>query len=316
MKKKKILVCGAGGFIGRNIYEALSIRKELEVFGTYNTRKFSTDSNLIKADLTKKEDVKKVLKGVDVLIQAAATTSGSKDIVEKPYLHVTDNAVMNSLLFQEANNCYVSKVIFFSCTVMYPQLNRRVKENDLDLNANLNDKYFGVGWTKIYIEKLSEFYSRLGRTKYIIIRHSNIYGPHDKFDLAKSHVFGATMTKIANAKEGKIIVWGEGKEKRDLLYVSDLVDFVEKAIFQIDDNFAIYNVGLGNAVSVAELVAKMIKISGKKIKIVFDKTKPNIKTSIVLNISKAKKKFGWKPKINLEEGIKKTFLWYQKNVKN
>lgn len=316
MKKKKILVCGASGFIGRNIYEALSSRKDLEVFGTYNTRKFSTGKNLIKADLTKKDDVKKVIKGIDVLIQAAATTSGSKDIVEKPYLHVTDNAVMNSLLFQEANNCYVSKVIFFSCTVLYPQLNRHVKETDLNLNAKLNDKYFGVGWTKIYIEKLCEFYSRLGRTKFIVIRHSNIYGPHDKFDLAKSHVFGATMTKIVNAENGKIIVWGEGKEKRDLLYVSDLVDFVEKAMAQNDENIAIYNVGLGKSVSVADLVAKMIKISGKKIKIVYDKTKPNIKTSLALDITKARKKIGWKPKIYLDEGIKKTLLWYQKNVKN
>lgn len=316
MGKKRILICGASGFIGRNLFEHFSKRKDFEVIGTYHRRKFGNLSNLIQADLTKKQDVEKILKGVDILIQAAATTSGSKDIVEKPYLHVTDNAVMNAHLFQAAYEHNISQVIFFSCTVMYPILNRPIRESDLKLDDGIYQKYFGVGWTKVYIEKLCEFYSRLGKTKFTVIRHSNIYGPYDKFDLLKSHVFGATVTKVMTNKSGRIIVWGEGKEERDLLYVSDLVNFVNLVIEKQDYSFDIFNAGLGKSISVKDLVSKIIKISGKKLLVKFDRTKPTIATKLVLNINKAKKKFGWSPKISLDEGINKTLNWYRENVKD
>ena len=82
------------------------------------------------------------------------------------------------------------------------------------------------GNTKVYVEKMCEFFSRLGKTKHTVLRHSNMYGPHDKYDLEKSHVFGATVTKVMNSTDGKVNVWGTGEEKRDLLYVGDLVDFI------------------------------------------------------------------------------------------
>lgn len=316
MGKKRMLICGASGFIGRNLFEYFSKRKDLEVIGTYHRKKIGSLSKLIQADLTKKQDVERILKGVDILIQAAATTSGSKDIVEKPYLHVTDNAVMNAHLFQAAYEHNVSQVIFFSCTVMYPILNQPIKESDLKLDNGIYQKYFGVGWTKVYLEKLCEFYSRLGTTRFTVIRHSNIYGPYDKFDLLKSHVFGATVTKVMTNKSGRIIVWGEGKEERDLLYISDLVNFVNLVIDKQDYSFDIFNVGLGKSISVKDLVSKIIKVSGKKIVVKFDRTKPTIATKLVLNINKAKKKFGWSPKISLDEGINKTLSWYRENVKD
>ncbi len=229
---KKVLVCGATGFIGRNIAEFLAGKDEFEVYGTYfkseplNNQKIK----MIRADLTNKEDVEIAVKGMDIIIQAAATTSGAKDIVTKPYIHTTDNAVINSLIFRSAFENKVSHVVFFSCTVMYQPSDTPVKETDFDANKELFPSYFGVGWTKVYLEKMCEFYSRIGNTKYTVIRHSNIYGPYDKFDLEKSHVFGATTTKVMTNQDGKIIVWGSGEEERDLLYVSDLVDFVELAI--------------------------------------------------------------------------------------
>ena len=75
------------------------------------------------------------------------------------------------------------------------------------------ERYFGAGWMKVFVEKMCEFYSRLGMNKYTVIRHSNIYGPHDKFDLDKSHVFGATLNKVINAKDDKVTVWGRGLEE-------------------------------------------------------------------------------------------------------
>src|SRR3989338_7976127 len=141
---------------------------------------------------------------------------------------------------------------------------------------------------------MCQFYSQLGRTKYAVIRHSNIYGPYDKFDLERSHVFGATLTKVQQAKSNeKIVVWGDGQEKRDLLYVSDLVNFVEQAIDRLESSFDVFNVGSGQLISVLEL----------------DQNRPTLKTTVALDTSKAKSCLGWQLKVDLENGIQKTLEW-------
>lgn len=316
--KKKILICGADGFIGRHMAEYFSQLEEFDVYGTYFESKPSTNPKvkMIQADLTNNRDVVKAIKGMDILIQAAATTSGAKDIMEKPYYHVTDNAVMNSLIFRAAYEFNVSHVIFFSCSLMYQSSDFPVKETDFDANREIYPSYFGVGWTKVYIEKLAEFYSRIGNTKYTVIRHSNVYGPYDKFDLERSHVFGATVTKVMTAKNGgEIVIWGSGEEERDLLYISDLVDFVELALDRQESKFEIFNSGHDSSISVTDLVKKIIACSGKNLKILYDKSKPTIKTKLCLDTSKAKTSLGWFPKVSLDEGIKKTIDWYKNNFK-
>ena len=145
-----------------------------------------------------------------------------------PYIHVTDNAIINSYMFRSAYNNKIKHFIFPSCTVMYPSSKKPTRENDF--NGKILDKYKGAGETKVYLEKIAKFYSMLSDTKFTIIRHSNIYGPHDKYDLDKSHVFGATITKVMRSK-GILEVWGTGKEIRDFLYADDLVDFI-KGLFE------------------------------------------------------------------------------------
>jgi nucleoside-diphosphate-sugar epimerase len=316
MKKEKVLICGATGFIGRNIVDRFSKRNDVELYGTYLNSKPPKYENvkMVKTDLTNKADVDRVLSDIDVVIQAAATTSGAMEIVNKPYYHVTNNAIMNSLIFRAAFEHKVSRVIFFSCTVMYQSGEVGIKEADFDANAEMYPNYFGVGWTKVYIEKMCEFYSRIGPTKYTAIRHSNIYGPWDKFDLEKSHVFGATMTKVLTTKDGRVVVWGTGEEERDLLYISDLVDFVELALERQKTKFEIYNVGLGQAISVSDLVKKMIVISGKNITVEYDLSKPSLKTMLFLNTAKAEDELGWAPRIGLDEGIRKTMDWYHEHI--
>jgi nucleoside-diphosphate-sugar epimerase len=312
--KKKLLICGATGFIGRNCVEFFSKNKKYKIFAIYNNRKpFSIKGvNWIKSDLRNASKVDKIMKGINIVIQAAATTTGSKAIINEPFLHVTDNAVMNAYIFR---SCYLNKVdhvIFFSCTTMYKSSKIPIVETNFDPRKDISPKYFGVANTKIYNEKMCEFYSSLGSTKFTAIRHSNIYGPHDKFDLEKSHVFGATITKVMTAKN-KIIVWGQGKEKRDLLHVNDLVDFISKVIVRQKNNFELLNCGSGYAISVIDLVKKIIKHSGKKIRIDFDLTKPNIPTYLSVNCNRAKKILGWKPKIKIDSGIKKTIKWWSEN---
>jgi len=317
MKKEKILVCGATGFIGRNVIEYFSKTDEYEIYGTYfNSNPYLTENvTWIKIDLRDHDQVDALLKqGFDIIIQAAATTSGSFEIINRPYYHVTDNAIMNSLIFRSAYDNRIKHVVFFSCSTMYKSSDIPVKESDFDANADMYPSYFGVGWTKVYIEKMCEFYSRISDTKYTVIRHSNIYGPYDKYDLEKSHVFGATITKVMTAPDGgHIVVWGKGEEERDLLYISDLVEFINIILKNQKSKFELYNLGYGESISIDNLVKKIIQISGKKIEIQYDLTKPNINFKLCLDSSKARSEMGWHPKIQLENGIRKTIDWYKQN---
>ncbi|KAF0126466.1 MAG: putative nucleoside-diphosphate-sugar epimerase [Elusimicrobia bacterium] len=311
--KKKVLVCGATGFIGRNIAEALARGGKYEVSGTrlHSPAPRLPGVRIFKCDLTDRAAVSRAVKGVDIIVQAAAVTSGAGDIVNSPWLHVTDNAVMNSLLFRAAHEHGVGQLLFFSCSIMYGSSRRPVKEDDLDANAPLHPAYFGAGWTKVYLERMCQFYAGLGRTRYTVVRHSNVYGPHDKFDLRRSHVFGATVTKVMTAPPGgEIKVWGDGGEARDLLYVSDLVSFVEKALVRQRAPFGLFNAGAGRAVAVKDLVRRIIAASGRDLRIVFDRSGPSIRTRLCLDSSRAAARLGWKSRVGLEEGIRRTLRWY------
>lgn len=315
--KKKILILGATGFIGRNVAEYFAGMQDVDVYGTYykSAPPNHPQIQMIQADLRCPADVDNVLKGMDVVIQAAAVTSGAKDIVANPVVHIADNAVMNSLIFRSAFDHATAHVVFFSCSVMYHSSDTPLRETDFDANREMYPSYFGGAWNKVYFEKMCEFYARLGRNKYTVLRHSNIYGPYDKYDLDKSHVFGATVTKVMNTKDGgKITMWGSGEEERDLLYVSDLAKFVELALSKQKSNFELYNVGYGRSIAIKDLVQKIIDISDKQLVIEYDLSKPSIKTKLCLDSTKAKEKLGWEPRVSLEEGIKKTMAWYRVNL--
>jgi GDP-L-fucose synthase len=313
--KKKILICGATGFVGRNMAERFAQSGEYEVHAVrFNRPEYALPNTIWhQADLRDPAACERLVKNMDYIVQAAATTSGSKDIVTKPFIHVTDNAVMNSYLFRAAFEAKVKHLIFFSCTVMYPSSEKALKESDFDANTPLHPRYFGVGNTKLYIEKMCEFFAGISETKFTAIRHSNIYGAHDKFDLERSHVFGATITKVMTATD-KIVVWGTGEEERDLLHADDLCDFVEAALAKQKDKYRMYNCGLGSAISIKNLVEKIIAASGKKMAIQHDLTAPTIKTSLFLDCSRAKEELGWQPKVSLDDGIKRTVEWWRANI--
>lgn len=205
-----------------------------------------------------------------------------------------------------------SSPVVQSCII--PVINR-YKETDFDANKEIYPNYFGGAWNKIYFEKMCEFYASLGRNKYTAIRHSNIYGPYDKYDLDKSHVFGATITKVMTATNGKVSVWGTGDEERDLLHISDLVRFVELVVLKQGKPFELYNVGYGRSISIKNLVREIIKCSGKELEIEHDLSKPSNKTTVSLDCLKAKMDLGWQPKMSLEKGIRHTLKWYEKHAK-
>ncbi len=311
-KQNKIMILGATGFIGKNI--ALYYSKNLKIKATYNKKIPFENKNIewIKCDLRSERQINNLFDNIDIVINAAAVTSGVKDIINKPHIHVNDNALMNiNILKQLFKNKNIKHYIFFSCTVMYQSSLKKQDENKF--NYRITDKYFGVGWTKVYIEKLCKFYSSFLNTKFTVIRHSNIFGPYDKFDLEKSHVMGATISKVMKAKK-EITIWGKGNEIRDFLYISDLIKFLELLIKNQKNKYKIYNCGSETGVKIFDLAKLIVKISGKEIKIKKNVTAPTIDFNLVLDCGKAKKEIGWKAQVNLSDGIKKTLVWYKKNT--
>lgn len=315
MAKTRVLITGATGFVGRNMVEHFAARDDISVTAGYNRRPPFKCAGVqwLQADLTNAADVERCVADADVIIHAAATTSGSKDILSQPQIHITDNAVMNSLLLRAAFEHEIQHLIFFSCLIMYPPKDGPLVEDDFT-GENIPDAYFGAAWTKIYIEKMCEFFARSGKTKFTVVRHSNIYGPHDKFDLERSHVFGATVSKVLSAIDGRITVWGSGEEGRDLLYVDDLVTFVEAAVERQTAAFGLYNVGAGEAVRIRDLVAKIVAASGRDLEIVHDLSKPTIPTNVSLDCTRALDDLGWRPGVSLDDGIARTIAWWRENI--
>lgn len=313
MSRRRVLVCGATGFIGRNLVEALSRRADLEVHAVRFTRPAYQVPHVTwhQADLRDATAVGPLVDGFDVVIQAAATTSGSGDIVARPYIHVTDNAVMNSLLLRACFDAKVGQFVFFSCSVMYQPRERPWREDEWDAAQEMHPNYFASGWTKLYIEKMCEFFSRQGVTRHTVIRHTNVFGPHDKFDLKRSHMFGASVTKAMTSTNGRVVVWGSGEEARDLLYVDDLVRFVELAMDRQRTAYEMLHASAGHAVQVKDVVARIVRASGRDLSIEHDLQGPTIRTSFALDSGRARQLLGWEPQVSFDDGVRRTVDWWR-----
>lgn len=315
--KKKVLICGATGFIGRNLTEHFSKRPEFEVHTVrFQHAAYDCGNDVIwhQADLRRQDDVDRVVKGMDIIIQAAASTSSAKDIVAKPYLHVTDNAIMNSYLLRTAFEHKVKHLIFLSSSKIYHPSETPVRETDFDANQAILPPYTGVGNTKLYIEKMCEFYSNISDTKFTTIRHSNVYGPHDKFDPERSQVVGSAITKVMMAKD-KVLIVGTGEEKRDLLYIDDLVSFIDAAIQQQPEKCRTYNCGTGVATETNALYNKIIQYAGKSLSVENDLSQATIKSTLSLDCALAQQELGWKAQTDLDTGLRKTISWFRDNVR-
>jgi nucleoside-diphosphate-sugar epimerase len=316
--KKTMLICGADGFIGKNALDFFKDQYEIlaVVFQSSPKRGRTEGVDYVCGDLRNESFVKSLFKDnhFDVVLQCAATTTGSKDVIEKPYIHVTDNVVMNAWIFREATLANVGHVLFPSCTVMYQPKDVPQSEDDWFVEDEIYDKYFGVGNMKVFNENMCDFYSRIGSTKFTAFRHSNVYGPYDKFDLDKCHVVPAFINKVINA-EHTLEIWGSGKASRDVIYIDDLIEFIDLCIKNQNSKYQLYNCGSGQAYSVLELAKTIMNINNKSLSIKFDLSKPDIPTTVILNCDKARQHLGWTVNTSLEIGLTKTCSWYRKYYK-
>lgn len=310
MRKEKILICGASGFIGRNIFDFFATRNDIELIGTCLGDRFSADPRIIDADLTKKENVREVTKGVDTIIHAAAVTAGSKSVASVPERYVADNVVMNALLAEAAFLNRVRHFIFLSCMVLYPSRKEPLKENDVDL-FNLHPHYKIGAWIKAFAEQQCVFYAGLGQTKYTSLRLSSVYGPYDKFD-HRGHMLDLTVARATDPETKEISILGDGTAVRDFLYVKDLLSLLDLLIRKRNEleQHEVFNVGSGRTASIKELAQLIAKISGRNLAVIHDYSQNNIDTISIPDLSKVKSKLGWNPETNLESGLRQTMDWY------
>jgi len=315
MNKKKILILGSRGFIGTNLSNYFSKKEKYEVFdhnySGINKRK-------LRADLTNKEDIEWLFNFVkpNIVLHYAAYTTNSKDVIEAPYLHATDNYTINANVLEASHRYGVEHFIYPSCSTMYASSEAPKKEEDWSMDT-IPSCYKHVAYMKVATERMMEAYANMGKGKYTVIRQSNVYGKWDKTELDKCHLFMAMVNKIVNAKDF-IEVWGDSNNqaKRDLIYVDDVVRMVESVLINQKTPYEIFNCGQGIVYSVGEII-KLISIAANKdLKVIYNKDKPNIPTTTILNISKAHRVLGWVPITTLTDGIKKTLEWYGNDKSN
>ncbi len=243
-----------------------------------------------------------------VVIIAAGKVGGILANSTYPGSFIYDNLMIAINLINSSYENGIKKLIYLGSSCIYPSnIKIKIKETDL-LKSYLEKTNEGYAIAKIAGIKLCEYYNKQYKLNYLSLMPTNIYGPNDNYDSQNSHFLPALIKKIHNAKiknKKSITLWGNGKSRRELLYVEDLADSV---IFFMNKKtkHSLINIGSGKDMSIKDYALKLMKILNYKTKIKLDQSKPNGTYKKTLNVSLASS-YGWKYKINLNEGLKKTY---------
>lgn len=205
----------------------------------------------------------------------------------------------------------VRKLLFLGSSCIYPKhCPQPIKEEYL-LSGYLEPTNEPYAIAKIAGIKMCEFYNRQYGTRYIGVMPTNLFGPHDNFDLETSHVLAALIRKCHEAKQGKrdeVVIWGTGRPRREFLYVNDLAD---ACVYLMDnyDGTKIVNIGVGRDLTIRELAELIAGIIGFRGSLRFDTSKPDGTPQKLLDVSRLNN-LGWRARISLEDGIRETYNWY------
>ena len=301
-----IFVAGSNGMVGSSIVRILTNRENINII--------SASRNDL--DLTNQLAVENFFKinDIDVVINCAAVVGGILANNNYPVKFLLDNMqIQNNLIGSSIKN-KVDKFIFLGSSCIYPKFAEQpiVEESLLTSTLEETNQWYAIA--KISGVKLIEACRNQFNLDYVSLMPTNLYGPHDNFDIKTSHVLPAMIRKFHNAKIKKakhVNLWGSGKPFREFLHVDDLARAVQ---FTLDNKLPdnIYNVGYGKDISIMELALLVKEIIGFNGKIIWDKTKPDGTPKKLMDSSKLNK-LGWKPNISLNHGIKKTYNWFLQN---
>jgi GDP-L-fucose synthase len=302
-KKSPIFVAGHNGMVGS------AIVRELKAHG-YNNLVLKSSKEL---DLRNQVHVDAFFKStqIDYVFLAAAKVGGIQANNQYPAEFIYENMMIQNNVIHYAFKNNIKKLLFLGSSCIYPKYsNQPIKEEYL-LSGYLEPTNEAYALAKISGLKMCEFYHKQYGFNAIAVMPTNLYGPHDNFDLETSHVLPALIRKIHEAKMNNdefVEVWGTGSPLREFMYVEDFAEALVFLMESYNENQFI-NVGTGEDISILALAKLISDIVGYNGTIKFDATKPDGTPRKLLDVSRLNS-LGFKAKTSLEDGIRKTYQWY------
>ncbi|MBL7071602.1 MAG: NAD-dependent epimerase/dehydratase family protein [Candidatus Omnitrophica bacterium] len=317
-RKRKLLVAGAGGFIGGHLVRYLVKRGywvrgvDLKYPEFMKTR--ADDFRIL--DLRIAKNCLKATEGIDEVFQLAANMGGIKYITDVRTEVMRDNVLINVNMLEAAKKNRVSRYFFSSSACVYATYKQKeadnpgLKEGDA-YPADPDNEY---GWEKLFTERLCKNYYSDYHLNTRIARFHNIYGPYGTYDGGREKSPAALCRKVAMAKNGgKIEIWGDGKQARSYCYIDDCLIGLDRLMRSAYRDPL--NIGSDRIVTIDKLADIIINISGKKLTKVYNKSKPQGVRGRNSDNSLVRKALKWEPKIDLEKGLKATYYWIESELR-
>ena len=307
-KESRVYIAGHQGLVGS------AVRRRLETLG-YENLLFKTHREL---DLLKSRDVMTFFdkNRPDYLFLAAAKVGGIGANSTYPAEFIYNNLMIQTNLIHASYLYGVKKLLFLGSSCIYPkECPQPIKEEYL-LSGYLEPTNEPYAVAKIAGIKMCQAYNRQYGTSYISVMPTNLYGPDDNFDLETSHVLPALIRKFHEAKErgeNRVTLWGTGTPKREFLHVDDLADACVFLMNHYDES-EIINIGAGRDLTIAELAEMIAQVVGFKGEILYDPSRPDGTPVKRLDVSRLSR-LGWRAKISLKKGLKETYQWYRKHIR-
>jgi GDP-L-fucose synthase len=242
---------------------------------------------------------------------AAAKVGGILANSVFPAQFIYDNIMIETNIIHAAYESGVNKLLLLGSSCIYPKFALQPIKEEYLMTGKLESTNEAYAVAKIAGIELCKAYNQQYGTNFISVMPTNLYGPNDNFDLASAHVLPALIRKFHEAKvnsNSSVDIWGTGKPRREFLYIDDLAD---ACLFLMDEyeGSEPINVGVGEDISIAELAELVAGIVGYQGNIVYNAQMPDGTPRKLLDISKLTA-LGWRPRIVLEDGIRKTYQWY------
>jgi GDP-L-fucose synthase len=303
----KIYVAGHRGLVGSAIIRKLKEKGYGNVIG--RTHK--------ELDLERQAQVESFFQEQrpEYVFVAAAKVGGIWANHSFPAEFIYSNIMVQTNVIHSAYCTGVKKLLFLGSSCIYPKHCPQPMKEEYLLTAPLEPTNEPYAVAKIAGIKTCQSYNRQYGTDYISVMPTNLYGPHDNFDLQTSHALAALIRKFHEAKmksAPSVTIWGTGTPKREFLHVDDLADACVFLMNHYDDS-DIINIGFGDDISIAELALLIKNVVGYAGQIEYDTDKPDGTPRKLLDSGKLRG-LGWKPRLSLEEGIKRTYAWYCENA--
>lgn len=242
---------------------------------------------------------------------AAATVGGILANDTRPAEFLYDNLMIEANIINAARDVGVEKLLFLGSSCIYPRLAAQPMTETALLTGPLEPTNEWYAIAKIAGIKLAQSYRRQYSCRFISAMPTNLYGPHDNFDLASSHVLPALIRKMHEAKASgakSVVLWGTGKPRREFLHVDDLADALVH-LMKVYDAESHVNVGVGEDVSITELATLCACAVGYEGSFEYDTSKPDGTPRKLLDVSLLRS-LGWRPSIPLNAGIASTYRWF------